>query len=231
MWTLGFLLLPLWAQTSGPGQTQAPAPPRKQLESKPQQMTKPLEFELNGLRYQTLTRYGVTVMFAQTPSLVRNYNIMQVTIANGSDKPIEIKPGDFSFHEADGSRRVRPMPPREVVDEFMARASREDVIRLVQAYEQTLYGMNRVSPTSGYERRRQAMAAEFVNLKLRAAATASAIVLVGTKLAPGESTDGALFFPTQGRPIGAGKLQVSTATLQFEFDTYANPSNPNVIQK
>ena len=53
--------------------------------------------------------------------------------------------------------------------------------------------------------------------KLRAAATASAIALVQTKLPPGESIDGAVFFSTLGKPLGAGKLVVRTNTDVFEF--------------
>ena len=54
--------------------------------------------------------------------------------------------------------------------------------------------------------------------KLRAAATASALAMVQTKLAPGQSTDGAVFFPTEGRPLGPGRLVVRTNTDVFEFN-------------
>ena len=37
---------------------------------------------------------------------------------------------------------------------------------------------------------------------MKAAAAASALALVQTKLTPGESTDGAVFFPTEGKPLG-----------------------------
>ena len=54
--------------------------------------------------------------------------------------------------------------------------------------------------------------------KLKAAATASALAMVQTKLAPGESTDGAVFFPTEGKPLGPGRLVVRTNTDVFEFN-------------
>jgi hypothetical protein len=209
----------------------AQEPARRELPASPQESTQALEFELNGLRYQTLTRAGLTVMFAQTPALVRGYNILQVTVANGSKRTVEVKPGDFTFVDRATARRLNPMAPRLIVEEFLDQAKKEDVITLVKAYEQTLYGMTRVSSTSGYERRRQAALAEFQNVRLRAGATASAIVFVATKLAAGESTDGALFFATMGRPIGAGKLLVTTAQQSFEFDTYANPLDPNAPAK
>jgi hypothetical protein len=54
--------------------------------------------------------------------------------------------------------------------------------------------------------------------KLKAAATASALAMVQTKLAPGESTDGAVFFSTGGKPLGPGRLVVRTNTDVFEFN-------------
>ena len=36
-----------------------------------------IEFESNGLKYQTLTRSGVTVMFAVMPQHLRDYAILQ----------------------------------------------------------------------------------------------------------------------------------------------------------
>jgi hypothetical protein len=32
------------------------------------------------------------------------------------------------------------------------------------------------------------------------------------------STDGAVFFPTQGKPLGAGKLVVTPGAERFEFE-------------
>jgi len=53
--------------------------------------------------------------------------------------------------------------------------------------------------------------------KLKAASAASAIALVTTKLTPGQSTDGAVFYPSGGKPLGAGKLMVNAAAEVFEF--------------
>jgi len=57
-----------------------------------------------------------------------------------------------------------------------------------------------------------------------AAATASALALVQTKLGPGESTDGAVFFPTEGKPLGPGHLVVRTNTDVFEFNEEQPPA-------
>jgi hypothetical protein len=44
------------------------------------------------------------------------------------------------------------------------------------------------------------------------------VALVQTKLAPGESTDGAVFLPIEAKGLGAGHLQVRTNTDQFDFN-------------
>jgi hypothetical protein len=71
--------------------------------------------------------------------------------------------------------------------------------------------------TNGYEARRQSAMAEFGSTRLRAAAAASAIAFVTTKLAPGQSTDGAVFYPNAGKPLGAGRLVVHAAADVFVF--------------
>ena len=43
-----------------------------------------IEFEHNGLKYQTLTHSGVTVMYAHLAAHVREYSIIQVSVSNGS---------------------------------------------------------------------------------------------------------------------------------------------------
>ncbi len=55
--------------------------------------------------------------------------------------------------------------------------------------------------------------------KAKAAATASAIALVQTKMGRGESTDGAVFFATDGKPLGPGRLVIRTNTDVFDFTT------------
>ena len=56
---------------------------------------------------------------------------------------------------------------------------------------------------------------------MKAAAAASALAFVQTKLTPGESTDGAVFF--DGKSLGAGHLVVRTNTDTFEFLTASAP--------
>jgi hypothetical protein len=182
-----------------------------------------IEFESGGLRYQTLSKNGVTIMYAHLSLQVREYNIVQATVTNGSSVVCTIRPEDFVFRFPDG-REVRAAPAQMVVTNFLERAGRNDVIRLVSTYEMSLYGLSRYKSTSGYEQRRQAALAEVTSTKLKAAAAASAIAFVETKLKPGESTDGALFFPARGVPLTGSKLQVTAGGQRFEFNTETSPA-------
>ncbi len=175
-----------------------------------------IEFESGGLQYRTQTKNGVTVMVAPMPLVVREYSVIQVAVSNGALVSWTVKPEDFTFTRHDGAA-FRGSAARKVVDSLVDKAGRNDVINLVSTYEQGLYGMNRLRSTNGYETRRQAALAEVSSTRLKAAAAASAIAFVQTKLAPGESTDGAVFFSTAGRPMGSGSLTVRTAGEVFEF--------------
>jgi hypothetical protein len=180
-----------------------------------------IEFESNGLKYQTLTREGVTVMFAHLPSAVREYSILQVAISNGGPRIAVVKPEDFVYDRSAGGA-VRAAPAREVVNLLIEKGTRNDVIRLVSAYETALYGIERMRSTNGYEVRRRNALAEVSSTRLKAAAAASAIALVQTKLAPGQSTDGAVFLPAEGKQLAGGRLIVRTSLGVFEF----NPETP-----
>jgi hypothetical protein len=182
-----------------------------------------IEFESGGLKYQTLTKNGLTIMVASLPSHVRQFTIVQVAVSNGSPVAWTIKPEDFSFRGSDG-RVLEARQARDVVNSLMERASRGDVIKLVTAYENALYGLTRFqSNTNGYEERRQSALAEVSSAKLKAAAAASAIAFVPTKLAPGQTTDGAVFYATAGKPLGPGHVVVRAAGEVFEFE----PSSGN----
>lgn len=175
-----------------------------------------IEFESKGLKYQTLTKSGVTVMYAHLTNHVRSYSVIQVAVSNGSAGPYVIRPEDFTF-ERTGLSPVRGVSARQVVSMLIDKGGRNDVIKLVSTYETALYGISNMRVTNGYESRRQAALAE-TSVRLKAAAAASAIALVQTKLGPGESTDGAVFFATDGKPLGPGKLIVRTNTDVFTFN-------------
>lgn len=175
-----------------------------------------IEFESNGLRYLTLTREGVTLMFAELPMRVRDYAVIQVAISNGSPSNRTVKPDDFEFRTAAGDV-IKAMPAKTVVQEFLGRAGRNDVIKLVSMYELGLYGLSRFQSTSGYEQRRQDALAEVSSSRLKAAAAASAVALVQTRLKPGQSTDGAVFIPIGQRQLSSGSLIANFGAERFEF--------------
>jgi hypothetical protein len=175
-----------------------------------------IEFESAGLKYKALTHGGVTVMFASLPIHVHDWAILQVAISNGSQVSWGIKPEDFRFERPDGAQ-MPALAARTVVDTMFEKASRGDVIKLVSAYEAGLYGNTQLHSTNGYESRRQNALGEVGSNKIKAAAAASAIALVATRLLPGQSTDGAIFYPNHGQPLGAGRLIINAAGETFEF--------------
>src|SRR5271170_2425057 len=152
-----------------------------------------IPFESNGLLYKTLSKGGVTVMFAYLPAHLKEYSIMQVSISNGSPVSWTVKPEDFTYRRQ-GAGDLPATPALAVVNSLIAKSSRHDVIKLVTTYENTLYGNIKMQSSNGYERRREDALAAGMPGRLKAGAAASAIALVKTKLASGESTDGAIFF-------------------------------------
>ena len=173
-----------------------------------------IDFESGGLHYKTLTKGGLTVMFANLPAHIREYSIVQVAISNGSPVAWVVKPEDFSYRRQDGTVE-QASAALTVVTSLIAKASRHDVIKLVSTYEAGVYGNAHLKTNNGYEVRRQNALAETGRLK--AAAAASAIALVSTKLISGDSTDGAVFFQSNGKLMGPGTLVVHTGGEVFEF--------------
>lgn len=181
-----------------------------------------IDFESNGLHYKTLTKGGVTVMFAYLPAHLKEYSIVQASISNGSPIAWTIKPEDFSYKRQDGSI-CQASPALSVVNSLLAKASRHDVIKLVTTYEAGIYGNSNFQSTNGYESRRQSALADGVSTRIKAGAAASAIALIPTKLNPGQSTDGAVFFPDNGKPLGPGTMLVNTGGELFEFPSEGEP--------
>jgi hypothetical protein len=64
--------------------------------------------------------------------------------------------------------------------------------------------------------------AQFVNKGFKAAAAASAITFVATKLKPGDSTDGAVFLEnrTKEKSLGTWLFVAHTCGEVFVFETY-----------
>ncbi|MBV9081557.1 MAG: hypothetical protein JOZ62_02680 [Acidobacteriaceae bacterium] len=184
----------------------------------------PITFESHGMEYEALTKDGITVMFAPLPPHVKDFNIVQVTVTNGSLVSWTVRPTDFTFVRHDGTT-LPAISADEVVSSLLERAGRNDVIKLQLLYEDTIYALSNYRSTNGYEQRREAAMAQFVNARFKAAAAASAITLAPTKLKPGDSTDGAVFFEnrTKGKTLGPGRLIAHTCGQHFIFDVYAEP--------
>jgi hypothetical protein len=198
-------------------QSQSTPPPQ----NPPLSSGSPIDFESHGMHYEALTRSGITVMFAPLPPHVRDYNIVQVTVTNGSPVSWTVKPGDFSFTRHDGAV-LQAISADEVVSSLLEKAGRNDVIKLQLLYESTIYALSNFRSTNGYEQRREAAMAQFVNARFKAAAAASAITFVPIKLKPGDSTDGAVFFEnhTKEKNLGAGRFIARTCGEVFVFETY-----------
>jgi len=212
------------AQTPNPSQSTQPAasansPDQNQANAQPQL---PIEFESKGMQYEALTKEGITVMFAPLPPHIKDYNIVQVTVTNGSLVSWTIKPGDFTFIRQDGTV-LQPVSADQVVESLLEKASRSDVIKLQLLYEDSIYSLSNFRSTNGYEQRREAAMTQFVNKEFKAAAAASAITLVPTKLKTGDSTDGAVFFEnrTKDKTLGPGRLLARTCGQTFVFEVYS----------
>jgi hypothetical protein len=175
-----------------------------------------LEFYSNGLKYQALTRGGLTLMYARMPLSIRSYGVIQVALNNGSSAVWKVKATDFVFEPADGSP-IRAAPESEVIYDLFRNAGRTEVVKLQTAYEQALFGNQHIRSLNGYEERRLSALA-LGDKGIKAAAAASAITFVATELGAGDSTDGAVFFPNNARELGPGRLVAVIEGQVFEFD-------------
>jgi hypothetical protein len=198
--------------TAEPPSTAAPVPQNDSTSPAP------IEFESHGMLYEALTKNGITVMLAPLPPHIKDYNIMQVIVTNGSLVSWTVKPTDFTFVRQDGTV-LQPVTADEVVESLLEKASRSDVIKLQLLYEGSIYALSNFRPTNGYEKRRESAMTQFVKPGFKAAAAASAITLVPTKLKSGDSTDGAVFFehPIKEKTLGPGRLIAHTCGEMFEF--------------
>lgn len=204
----------------GPASTPPPlaAPSQNDLD---QRQPPPIIFESHGLEYESITKGGITVMFAPLPVHVSDYNIVQATVTNGSLVSWTVRASDFTFIRQDGTV-LHAVSPDEVVANLLRKAGRTDVIKLQLLYEQSIYAIPNYHSTNGYEQRREAAMAQFVNKGFKAAAEASAIIFAPTKLNPGDSTDGAIFFEnrTRQKGLGPGRFIAHTCGEFFVFEVY-----------
>jgi hypothetical protein len=178
-----------------------------------------IEYETNGQKYQTLSRKGLTIIVTHMPNHVAGFGLMQISVANGSTIYWTVRPEGFSYVKA-GAPPLTAMSANQVVDLLLEHGSHSDVVKLVTSYESSLYGIPHMRSTNGYEQRRQNAMSMGVSVKLEAAAMASAIALAQTRIPPGQSTDGAIFFPLAKdmKALSGGKLVVQAEGETFEFN-------------
>jgi len=177
-----------------------------------------IEYEANGAKYQTLTHKGLTAIITHLPVQIEGYGLIQVSIANGSAIHWTVKPEDFEYVR--GSETIAGLSADAVVNVMLEHASGGDVVKLITAYEKSLYAIPNMRSNNGYEPRRQGALAYGSAPKLRAAAAASAITLAQIRLAPGESTDGAVFMrlPRDPKALTGGHLLLHSEGETFEFN-------------
>ena len=177
-----------------------------------------IEYEANGMKYQTLSHQGLTVIVTHMPDHVAGFELYQISISNGSDKYWMVDPEKFSYTRHDAT--LSALSASQVVDVLLDKGSHTDVIKLVTSYENTLYGIPHMKSTNGYESRREGMMSYGINTKLKAAATASAIALAQVRLAPGQSTDGSIFIPLtrEVKSLTGGHLVFRSYDQTFEFN-------------
>ncbi|HEU5021157.1 MAG TPA: hypothetical protein VFT60_04680 [Bryobacteraceae bacterium] len=177
-----------------------------------------IEYESNGEKYQTLTHRGLTVILTHMPVQVAGYGLIQVSIANGSDIHWTVKPEQFAY--ARGSQTTQALSADDVVNVMLAHASGSDTIKLITSYEHALYSIPHMRGKNGYEERRQNALAFGGSTRLRAAAAAAAITLAQVRLAPGDSTDGAVFIrlARDQKKLTGGRVVLKSEGETFEFN-------------
>ncbi len=185
------------------------------LAAAPPAVSQIIRFESNGMKYQVLTRQGLTLMCAAMPFRTSRFAVMHVAASNGSSETWRIDTANFAF-EYQGGPLVAAIPEQRVVEEFFRKAGRSELLKLQTAYEKALYNNQYVRPNNTYEKRRLSALA-FGPKGLKASAAAAAITFVSGNLEPSDSTDGALFFPTAGRPLENGRIVALIESSRFEF--------------
>lgn len=177
-----------------------------------------IEYESNGEKYQTLTRAGLTVIFTHLSVQVAGFALLQVSIANGSQIHWTVKPEQFEYVWPGFT--INATPADDVVNTMLAKASSNDVIKLTTSYEKSLYAIPNMRSNNGYEQRRQNALAFGGSAKIKAAAAASAITLAQIRLAPGDSTDGAVFLKLtkELKALTGGHVEVHVENESFQFN-------------
>ena len=176
-----------------------------------------IEFENNGLKYQSLTRSGLTVMCARLPAELKLWGLVQIAISNGSDAYVTISPEDVEYDRGDGKSTPAGSADAVVAD-VLERGNHTDLVKLIKVYEDAIYNIPNMKLDNSYERRRESALGFGTSARFEAAAAASAIALVQTRIPPGQSTDGAVFFRFGSKSFPPGHIVVHNGGETFVFN-------------
>lgn len=173
----------------------------------PERQQPSIEVPYKGLTYSMMSRGGITVMVAPLNRTILEYQTVQVWISNGSKSYVRVAPQSFEVRQQ-GLAMLPGTSDDAVIEEIQQRAKPKDLQELVQTYEATLFGFANERSVGYYQQRKQAARTSMGGGgKLRATATASAIILPSRLMKPGEILDGTVFFrvdPRAGRIITIG---------------------------
>ena len=177
-----------------------------------------IEYEVSGVKYQTLSRQGLTVIMTRMPNHVAGFALVQVSISNGSDRYWVIAPEDFAYVGAEGS--TPGITAEQAVDALLEEGIERRRGEAGEFLRKFAVCDSAYADTNGYEKRREGSLIYGINTKLKAAATASAIALAQTRLAPGQSTDGSVFIPLTHdlKTLTGGRLVFKSSGETFEFN-------------
>lgn len=180
-----------------------------------------IQFPYRGLDYSMVSKEGITVMVAPMKLSILNYSAAHVWVTNGSKAVVHLDPR-FFVARARGPRQTEPadfaaVSDSVIVADVMQRARLDDVLALVRAYEQNLYGFRNDSAINYYQARKQIAAAEGSGRHFRAGAMVSAIILPKSNVPPGEFREGTIFFVMPDKKPQFLGFVAGIAGMQFAF--------------
>src|ERR1700743_2063193 len=106
-----------------------------------------IEYEVNGMKYQTLSRQGLTVIVTRMPNHVAGFGLVQVSISNGSDKYWTVDPEGFTYVSPVAS--AMGISAGQVVHVLPDKGSHADGVKLVKSYENALYAIPHMRTNNG----------------------------------------------------------------------------------
>jgi hypothetical protein len=188
-----------------------------------------IEVPYKGLRYHMLSRGGITVMIAPLERTILEYATAQVWISNGSKVPVKIAPQAFAMRLQGAPAGTPGAPDGFILQEIQKRVRGRDMQELVRAYETALFGFGNQQSLGYYQQRKQAALSQFGG-KLRAVATASAIILPERVLKPGEALDGTVFFRNDQKQSRIAAFSARIAGQVYEFPLAPEPEAAHARQ-